>query len=381
MTLAAIIGPLIGLLLLNLLVIIHELGHFIVARRNGVEVEEFGLGFPPRMVSWTGGRGFWRCRYSLNWLPIGGFVRLKGEHNSSREPGSYGAAPLKAKLKILLAGVVANFLVGVVLLTILAATGLPRLLPAEPLFSDRQQWSIPADTHIRDRQVRLAQVAPESAAGRAGLQPGDRIVAISGLAVGSQSHWQAELAARAGERVELTVVRGRSTQAMVVELSSTPIEAAGDRYLETESSELIFQTHTWSAPLTGVLLAVQYTGLTIEGVGHALWALVSGSPETAKELVSGPIGILQIIQLVVFNSWSLLVMVVALISLSLAVMNLLPIPALDGGQALMTVWFEKVLGRPLTLVWEKRLQLAGFALIITLVLLITIFVDVPRLFG
>ena len=209
MTLAAIIGPLIGLLLLNLLVIIHELGHFIVARRNGVEVEEFGLGFPPRIVSWTGGRGFWRCRYSLNWLPIGGFVRLKGEHNSSRQPGSYGAAPLGVKLKILLAGVAANFLVGVVLLTILAATGLPRLLPAEPLFSDRQQWSIPADTHIRDRQVRLAQVAPDSAAGRAGLQPGDRIVAINGRAVGSQSHWQTELAAQAGERVELTVVRGR----------------------------------------------------------------------------------------------------------------------------------------------------------------------------
>ena len=370
---------LIGLLGLNLLVILHELGHFIVAKRNGVEVEEFGLGFPPQIISWQAGRKFWRCRYSLNWLPIGGFVRLKGEHGASREPGSFGAAPLGAKLKILLAGVGVNFLIGAILLTILAVIGLPRLLPAEPFFADRQPWSIPADTYVGDRQVRLVWVEPDSAAAEAGLQPLDQIIAIDGQPIASQLHWQTELASRASETVELTIVRRRSTRTITAELAAAPVESANDSYLETDSSELVFEVRGWSAPLAGLVTTVQYTQLTIEGAIRALWHLVSGSPETAKELVGGPVGIIQVIKLVADQSWLLLILIIALLSLSLAVMNLLPLPALDGGQALIAIWCDKVRKRPLTPALEHWLQLISFAIIMVLFVVITIFADVPRL--
>src|ERR1700690_544058 len=107
------------------LIIVHEFGHYLVARRNGVEIEEFGLGIPPRAWSKKLKNG---VLFSLNWLPLGGFVKLKGEHDSDSHRGSFGAASLGAKTKIMLAGVFMNLIFGLLLLTILAATGMPKLL-------------------------------------------------------------------------------------------------------------------------------------------------------------------------------------------------------------------------------------------------------------
>ena len=378
---ATIGAILIGLLGLNLLIILHELGHFIVAKRNGVEVEEFGLGFPPRIIGRRFGRGFWRCYYSVNWLPIGGFVRLKGEDGSDRRPGSYGVASLGAKLRILLAGVAVNFLIGAGLLTILAVVGLPKILPAEGTpFADRQAWSLPVDSYVSDRQLRLVWVEPGSTAAQAGLEPGDRIIAIAGRPVASQQHWRTELAARAGGTADLTIIRQHQSQTITVELAADPIEPADDSYLDTDSDELVFEVHGWSAPLAGVIATIQYSQLTIEGAAQAIWSLVSGSPETAGELVRGPVGIFQIIKLVSEQSWRLLVLIIALLSLSLAVMNLLlPFPALDGGKALVTVWCEKVRRRPLSPSTEHWFQLVGLTIILVMLAAITIFADVPRL--
>src|SRR2546423_669124 len=105
----------LGLVLFLSLVIIHEFGHFVVARRNKVQVEEFGIGIPPRAWSRRLKSGL---LFSLNWLPLGGFVRLKGEHDEDRSPGSFGAASLPAKIKIMLAGVTMNVLTAIVLFTI-----------------------------------------------------------------------------------------------------------------------------------------------------------------------------------------------------------------------------------------------------------------------
>lgn len=373
----AILAVIVGLLALNLLIVLHELGHFIVAKRNGVEVEEFGLGLPPRLASRTMGRGFWRCRYSLNWLPIGGFVRLKGENSDDHQPGSFRAASLKSRLKILLAGVWVNFLVGAVLLAFLAVVGLPRLLPAEPFFPNHQQWSVAGDTYTKEHHVYLDFIAKRSQASEVGMEVGQRLLAINGRPIAGLDHLRAELASAKNEKVELR------SEAAVFSLKSSDLstDPADGSLPELGAGELVFEVHGWSAPLTGFVLAGQYVQVMIDGLGQSLSHLFSGSPGQAGELVSGTVGILHIIQLASDQSWKLVVTIIATISLSLAIMNLLPIPALDGGQALLAVWTEKIRKKPLSKTVEKRLQMASFILLLTLIAVLTFLVDLPRLFS
>jgi len=127
-----------GLLILVFLVVVHELGHAIVARRNGVVVEEFGIGFPPRAWSKKLKNG---VVFSLNWLPLGGFVRMQGENDAADKKGDYGAATFGQKTRILLAGVLINWLVAAILLTILAITGLPKINRYEQWISCSKGWS------------------------------------------------------------------------------------------------------------------------------------------------------------------------------------------------------------------------------------------------
>src|SRR4051812_12803991 len=127
----------IGLLLFIGLVVVHEYGHFIVARRNGVEVEEFGIFFPPRLYKRKTRAGW---IFSVNALPLGGFVKLKGEHDSDTEPGSFGAASLWVKSKIMAAGVFMNLITALALLTILALVGMPKLIP--------NQYTVKSDTKV-----------------------------------------------------------------------------------------------------------------------------------------------------------------------------------------------------------------------------------------
>src|SRR5688572_24638062 len=127
----------LGIILFVGLVVLHELGHFLVARRNGVDVEEFGIGFPPRAWKRTTKSGY---IFSLNWLPIGGFVRLKGENDSATAKGSFGAASFKTKSKIMLAGVGMNLLAAFVIFMALAWAGMPQLID--------NQFTVKSDTNV-----------------------------------------------------------------------------------------------------------------------------------------------------------------------------------------------------------------------------------------
>src|SRR5665213_1106258 len=127
----------VGIILFIGLVVVHEYGHFIVARRNGVEVEEFGIFFPPRLYK-RRTKGGWL--FTINAIPLGGFVRLKGEHDSDTKPGTFGAASLWVKSKIMAAGVAMNLLTALVMLTILAVIGMPKLIP--------NQFTVNRDTRL-----------------------------------------------------------------------------------------------------------------------------------------------------------------------------------------------------------------------------------------
>src|SRR5438270_10713905 len=137
----------VGIVLFIGLVVVHEWGHFIVARRNGVEVEEFGIFFPPRLYTRKTKAGW---LFSINALPLGGFVRLKGEHDSDTAPGSFGAASLWVKSKIMAAGVLMNLATALVLLTILALVGMPKLIP--------NQYTVKSDTKLITQPVIINEV-------------------------------------------------------------------------------------------------------------------------------------------------------------------------------------------------------------------------------
>lgn len=378
-----IFGIILGLLILVFLVVVHELGHAIVARRNGVVVEEFGIGFPPRAAAKKLKNGI---LLTLNWLPLGGFVKLQGEHDSANKKGDYGAASFWQKTRILLAGVAINWLVAAVLLSILAWTGLPKILT--------NQFSIASDTTVVKKPVELTAVAKGSPAEKAGLKTGDQIVRFAGEPVLAADAFSNKTKELKGKKVEIIYSRNGVEQTTTTTLRADNKDKQG--YLGVGSGQREETKATWSAPIVGVVTTAQFTLVTLQGLGDLVVNLVSGifmqlSPneaarieakenlETAGNSVAGPIGILgTIFPAAEQAGLTQLVFLTAIISLTLAVMNVLPIPALDGGR-----WFVmaiyRLLKRPLTKEREEQIQGTGFLILMGLVVIVTV-ADVGKLF-
>jgi len=377
-----IFGIILGLLILVLLVVVHELGHAIVARRNGVVVEEFGIGFPPRAWSKKLKNGI---LFSLNWLPLGGFVKLQGEHDAAMKKGDYGAATFWQKTKILLAGVGINWLVAAGLLSILAWTGLPKIIP--------NQFSVPGDTTVVKQPVEITAVAKDSPAAKAGLKIGDQVLRFGGEPVPTAESLSQQSKAKKGQKIEVIYSRSGEEHSAAVQLRRTNDDQQG--YLGVGSGQREQTQSSWSAPLVGIVTTGQFTLVTLQGLGDLVANLASGivlqfSPDnavreqahadlsTAGNSVAGPIGILgTIFPAAEQAGLTQLVFLTAIISLTLAVMNILPIPALDGGR-----WFVTALYRlrkvPLTKEKEEQIQGTGFLVLMSLVVIITI-ADVAKL--
>lgn len=385
-----VIGILTGLIILVLLVVIHELGHGIVARRNGVVVEEFGVGFPPR--AW--GRKLKQSvlgknvLISLNWLPLGGFVKLQGEHDSASGKGDYGAASYWQKTKILLAGVLMNWLTAIVLFTILAFVGLPKILP--------NQFSVPSDTVTSVEPLKIGQVEADSPAEKAGLQNGDEILLVGSQDIQSATELSEATAANKGKKVDITYSRGDREYTVPVTLRSENSPEKG--FLGVRTTQRMSEIRaTWSAPIVGVVTTVQLTGETFSSLGKLVASLGEGigsrfsTDEAARKSgdeafafasssVSGPVGILGVIFPQAQQAglkW--LVLLAAIISLSLAVMNVLPIPALDGGRW-FTMTIFKLLKKPLTKEREEKIQMIGFMALLALIIVVTL-TDVSKIIG
>lgn len=356
----------LGILLFVGLVVFHEFGHFLAARRNGVDVEEFGIGFPPRAWKKDTKKGF---IFSLNWLPIGGFVKLKGESDAATEKGSFGAASFKTKAKIMLAGVGMNLVAAFVIFTALAWIGMPQLI--------ENQYSVQSDTKVVQRQVLVGYVEGGSPAQKAGLQTRDQLVSIGGSKVESAAKLPSLTKKYAGKQVEITYTHGGNTQTKQVHLRTTA-EAKGKGVLGVAPAEFTLTRATWSAPVQAVGLMAQFTEATFKGLGTALSALFQGDTKTASEQVSGPVGII-----VVLRDGSLLgpqfvLLIIGIISLSLAIMNVLPIPALDGGRFYVLL-LSRLFKRKLSQEMEERIVGTSFVFLLLLIALITV-VDVKRFF-
>jgi regulator of sigma E protease len=366
----------LSLILFIGLVVAHERGHFIMARRGGVDIEEFGIGFPPKAWSKQVGTGKSKFIFSLNYLPLGGFVRLKGEHDSDTRPGTFGAAPLNTKVKIMLAGVVMNLLIAYLLLVVLAATAMPKIID--------DQYTVASDTkiiqHVKDEDVVLVDnVVAGSPAAKAGLREHDRVLQINGQSITSPDEISGITRTDAGKAVTIKISRGGQEVTATATLNSAN---TGNGYLGIASSSgrsgIELRRSTWSSPIVAAGLIKQFTVLTFKGIGTAISSLSHGDTKTASEQVSGPVGIFYILKEGGKLGISFILMIIAIISLTLALINVLPIPALDGGRLFVTLIF-KAIKQPLTKKREEFIHGSGFALLMLLFVLVT-FVDIKRFF-
>ncbi len=384
-----VFGIILGLIILVLLVVVHELGHGIVAHRNGVKVEEFGIGFPPKAWGKKVANSILgkNVLFTLNWLPLGGFVRLQGEHDSAKKQGDYGAASYWVKTKILLAGVAMNWIIAAILMTGLAFVGLPKIV--------NNQFSVANDTEIIKKPIVAVVVQARSPADKAGIKPNDQLLRLNGLALETPERLQQLTAANKGKDVEIIYTRDGVERVTNVQLRAE--NSDGNGYLGVGPGQREEIKATWSAPIVGVASTAQFTWVSLKGTAEIAWnalagfvkslafwdssAQKSGSQElsTVSKNVAGPVGILGVIFPQAQQAGvKQLVFLTAIISLSLAVMNALPIPALDGGRW-WTMTLFRLFKKPLTKEREEAIQSVGFMILMALVILVT-WADVGKFF-
>jgi len=393
-----ILISILGFLLFIGLVLIHEWGHFFAARRNGVEVEEFGLGLPPRALGRKTKSGM---LLSLNWLPLGGFVKLKGEHDADTRKGSFGAASLAGKTKIMLAGVTMNLITGLVLLTILALIGMPQLISRADYGQD--QFTVASDTKISRQEAMLIYIEPNSPAANAGLKNFDSVTSVSAgqkiYNISSPADLKQATTALAGQTVRLSVKHNGVAEIKTLKLrDKSEVQASlktgsPKGYLGVQLYSLVFTKSTWSAPVVAVGFTGQLIELTAKGLWHALAGLGStiaggatgnkqarqNGQDEATAQVGGPVAIFKILSSSGSLGFNYMLAIIAIISLTLAFMNVLPIPALDGGRLFVTLLSRGVFKKPLSRKTEERIHGTGMAVLLSLVALITV-VDVRRFF-
>lgn len=381
-------GIVVGIIVLTILVVAHELGHAMVARRFGVVVEEFGIGFPPRAKGWKRRHSLLGkdVEYTLNWLPLGGFVKLQGEHDADRAPGDYGAVTFWQKTLILLMGVGMNLIVAAVLLTILAWMGMPKILPG--------QFAMPGDTRSTGTDVRVARIVADMPAAAAGLQHDDVVEQIDDVKITTPEQATTWIANHKGRQVQMMLRRGDAAITKQVTLRTTNDDHRGYLGASFSNEERLFST--WSAPIVGVGTTVQFVGATFQGLGDMVSNGVNGlimklNPNHATQQqadqklasagrgVTGPVGIFGVLfPNATKGGLSAIMMLAAIISVGLAALNVLPIPALDGGR-----WFVMALYRlrrkPLSAEMEERIHGTGMMVLLALTVIIT-FGDVGKFF-
>ena len=384
-----IFGIIIGLISLTFLVALHELGHALAAKKNGVKLKEYAIGFPPRIRSFKAKtdkvlpKG---TKISIGAIPLGGFVRLQGEHDSDSKKGDYGAASFWDKTQILFAGVAMNWLVAFVLFTILAIFGMPKLLP--------NQFYLSSDVKISGGGVQVSVISKDSPAEKAGLNKNDTLLEFNGQKVENSTKIRQDLKNNAGKIVSLKISRNGKEISKSVKLN----EKGNNGFLGAVLSDGMQKIHsTWSAPIVGLGTTAQFTGETFKGVGELFVNFFGGIFEKvipnsdsqknantqlskAGESVSGPVMVIGgIFPNIVSMGMDMILMLTAIISISLACMNVLPIPALDGGRWFMTFIFRVLLKKPLPKETEENINGWSFLALMGLSVLIIV-LDFTKIF-
>lgn len=355
-----IVVILLVILIFGFLVFVHEFGHFAAAKRAGVEVEEFGFGFPPRLI----GKTYRGTNYSINAIPLGGFVRMKGETLEDTEPGSFGATNFWQKTQILLAGVTMNILTAYVLLVGLCLTGLPPVIAS--------QYNFGTPSYAQPKTVMAVEVVAGSPAAAAGLKRGDLIVTGNGQTLSTEDALVAFTKAHAGQQVTLTVSHHGVTRTIHPQLRPPK---ATDGYLGVTP----FQTYALRYSLPAALITAG--GITLQLMWATLSAfalLIAGlfAHGQVSSNVTGPVGIVVLLKNIIDLGASYVFIFIVSISISLGVINALPLPALDGGRWALALT-QRLTHRTLSSKIETIVHASGFAALILLMTVVTYF-DIKR---
>lgn len=349
------------ILLLSLLILIHEFGHFVAARRYGVKVEEFGIGIPPKIFTLFKWRG---TEFSLNWLPLGGFVRLYGEDSdpkwweklsSAAKRETLGSKPAWQRVVIMAAGVIMNLLAGIVLFTaIYTHTG----VPVE-----------------EEKRVVIAKVVEGSPAQYAGIKQGDIMAKVGEEEILTSDQFIKLLKENSGEAINIYVgslksdgQENTSYRQVTIVPRENPPEGEGALGVGVVELPVIeYEQKPWyTAPFYGLS----------EGVKEAYgWTRIMIkfllNPAQLWQGLSGPIEVVKIGQEQAAEGWISFLRFGGIISFNLAVFNLLPIPALDGGRIVM-VLLERVVGRKRIAGVEKYVNAAGMIALLLLMVVVTV---------
>ena len=331
---------LFAILALGLLIALHEFGHLIVARLVGMRVDRYSLGFGPVLVRFQRGE----TEYCLSAVPLGGYVKIAGmapgEEIDPKDPRAFGKRPSWQRLAVVAAGPITNWLLAVALVYAVALAGMP-------------------DT----RAARVGQILPGSAADAAGLEAGDLVQSLDGAPLGTFQDLVSAVQSHPGQTVALELVRAGQPLRLDVRLATPAVlgVAAPLRHYD---------------PLAAVPAAVGWTGRQTVGMVISLGDALR-HPRGAQ--LSGPIGTVQVTVEEARHGWQNLVFTLAVISLALAVFNVLPWPALDGGR-LIFLLFEAIFRRPVNQRVETAVHALGFLLLLALILAVTVG-DLKRLIG
>lgn len=355
---------LLFLIVLSVLVLVHECGHYFTAKWMGMKVEEFGLGFPPRAWSWKGKDGM---KWSLNWIPIGGFVKIKGESGEDRkDKDSFAHKPIPARLLVLSAGVIMNFVLAAVLFGIGFAIGIPSVIEGD----------IGKAAIVRDEAISVTEVLADSPADQAGVKPGDELLSINGQSFESSEAARDALTPSAdAQAFDVIVRRGDEELGFML----TP------QYYEEYERELVgvglLETGTvrypwYLIPTKGIETTFLYTQNILIAFGSIIGNLAQG--EKAGVDVSGPVGIAVLTGEVVDMGYVYLLQFAAILSINLGIINILPFPALDGGR-IFFVLIEAIRRKPNNQTVEAIVHNVGFALLMVLVIIVT-YQDILNLF-
>lgn len=365
------------ILILGLLVFVHELGHFITARRAGVKVDEFGFGFPPRAMGvykdpTTKKWNFVGSKtkeapatiYSINYLPLGGFVKIKGEQGeNAQDPDSFGHKSIGQRIFILSSGVLMNVILTFALLSIGFKIGLPQIIEDIDL----------KNAKVRNEKIQIVDVLVGLPAQKQGLQLGDTILSVDGTLFTQLEELQGYLHSKIGISVKFQLKRGNE----VIEKYITP-----EKILENEKGGIgvgLVKTGIVSYPIfRSIFKGAETTLFLTKEIILAFYTLIKNLiiSRSVTVDISGPVGIAIITGQVTKMGIIYILQFAALLSLNLAIINFLPIPALDGGRVLFLV-LEKMRGKPISPKIEASLHNLGFILLMVLVVLVT-FRDIFR---
>ena len=337
---------LVFFIVLSILIVVHEFGHFIAAKKAGVRVEVFSLGFGKKLLSRKAGD----TEYAVSMLPFGGYVKMAGDNAEEAKgaPDEYLSSPIAKRFRIIFFGPLFNYLLGILFFWIVFAAGYPRLLPA-------------VGTLIDDMGAKAA-----------GIAVGDTITSIENSPVRYWDDLQREMSRnRDREAVRVTVNRGGAELVFQVQLKQRLITSETGRKrnigllgITPQGSTVVVRANIANAFILSLQRTYELTVLTYQ----ALWSMATGQL-SVKDSVTGPLGMFVITSEMSRLGLSALLSFIAILSISLGIFNLLPLPALDGGHLALLV-VEKIRRRPLSKKAEELFNQAGFGFLILLAALV-----------